>query len=112
MHLEPSFTETLKSIESAVTSTLPACPEPKLALLLVLIEFYESDVATEMESSSSPLNVLKFLVEENHLKQSDLVPIFGSSGTTSEVFSGKRSISKKAALKLGERFGLDYTLFL
>lgn len=86
--------------------------ERLLNLLLVLIESYESDAAAEMELGSSPLDILKFLVEENHLKQSDLVSIFGSSGTTSEVFSGKRGISRNAALKLGEKFGLDHTLFL
>lgn len=86
--------------------------EQLLDLLLVLIERYESEVAKQMEMNSSPLDVLKFLVEENNLKQSELIPIFGSSGTTSEVFSGKRAISKNAAIKLGEKFGLDYTLFL
>jgi HTH-type transcriptional regulator/antitoxin HigA len=46
------------------------------------------------------------------LKQSDLLHIFGSSGIASEVFNGKRAISKAQAKKLAEHFKVSVELFI
>ena len=43
-------------------------------------------------------------MEARSLTQKDLWRIFGSKGITSEVFHGKRSISKTQAKKLAEFF--------
>ena len=82
-----------------------------LDLWVVLIEKYEAEqhpIATQ----STPLERLQFLIEANDLRQADLVSIFGSRGTTSEVLNGKREISKNAAIKLGKRFSLPPFLFM
>jgi len=42
--------------------------------------------------AAPPHRVLKTLMQDRALKQKDLLPIFGSSGTVSEVVSGKRGI--------------------
>ena len=55
---------------------------------------------------------LKYLMEENGLKQSDLLHIFGSSGIASEVVNGKRAISKTQAKKLAEHFKVSVELFI
>jgi HTH-type transcriptional regulator/antitoxin HigA len=52
------------------------------------------------------------MMEMNQLKQADLVPIFGSSGVTSEVISGKREISKANAKALAKFFHTSTDLFL
>ena len=85
--------------------------EQLLDLLVTLIENFESEQYT-FENNSTPLSKLHFLVEANNLKQVDLLDIFGSKGITSEVFNGKRQISKAHAIKLGERFNVDPALFL
>lgn len=51
-------------------------------------------------------------MEENNYKQKDIVHIFGSSGITSEVVGGKRSISKAQAKKLAEFFNVSVDLFI
>ncbi len=56
-------------------------------LLANLLEDYENRTLPVLKESS-PLDTLKFLMEENNLKQRDLVGIFSSQGIVSEVLSG------------------------
>ncbi len=85
--------------------------EQLLDLLVTLIENFETKQYT-FDNNSTPLSRLHFLVEANNLKQADLLDIFGSKGIASEVFNGKRQISKTHAIKLGERFNVNPGLFL
>ena len=90
---------------------LTAEEEHILDLLVILIENFESEQYA-FENNSTPLSRLHFLVEANNLKQVDLLDVFGSKGIASEVFSGKRQISKTHAIKLSKRFNVDPALFL
>ncbi len=81
-----------------------------LQLLTRLIEDYEDEQYPMPEIV--PHEVLKFLMEQNDLKQKDLLDVFGSSGIASEVINGKRSISKAQAKKLAERFKVSVELFI
>lgn len=81
-----------------------------LDLLSDLVERYEDEHYSMPEVS--PNEILKFLMEQNDLKQSDLLHIFGSSGIASEVVNGKRSISKAQAKKLAEHFKVSVELFI
>src|SRR2546425_598901 len=73
-----------------------------LALLSRLIEDYED--RTFPVPDSPPHETLKFMMEQNDLRQADLVHILGSRGRVSEVVNGKRAISKAQAKALGEFF--------
>ena len=84
--------------------------ERLLETLAILVESYEDEHYPMPESS--PNEVLKFLMEDCELKQKDLVHIFGSTGITSEVVNGKRSISKAQAKKLAEFFKVSVELFI
>jgi len=84
--------------------------EQLLELLSVLVESYEDEHYPFPEAA--PNEVLKFLMEDRELKQKDLVHIFGSTGITSEVVNGKRSISKAQAKKLAEFFKISVELFI
>ncbi len=84
--------------------------ERLLELLAVLVETYEDEHYPIPELP--PVEVLKFLMEERGLKQSDLLHIFGSSGIASEVINGKRSISKEQAKKLAKYFKVSVELFI
>jgi HTH-type transcriptional regulator/antitoxin HigA len=81
-----------------------------LDLLTILIEAYE-DVHYPIPELT-PLQTLKHLMNERGSKQSDLISVFGSSGITSEVVNGKRSISKAQAKKLAEFFNVSVELFI
>ena len=81
-----------------------------LELLAVLIEEYEKK-KFPLEPLA-PHVVLRTLLEENELKQKDLLPIFRTAPIISEVLSGKRAIEKNKAKELAEFFHVSYTLFL
>ena len=87
-------------------------PEEEKLLELVsdLIEAYE-DIHYQIPESS-PLDMLRFFMEDRGVKQSDLLSVFGSSGITSEVVNGKRSISKAQARKLAKYFKVSVELFI
>ena len=59
-----------------------------------------------------PHRILRFLMGQNDLRQSDLLPIFGSRGYVSDVVNGKRAISKAQAKALGEFFKVSPELFI
>ncbi len=84
--------------------------ENLLELLSILIETYEDEHYPI--PNAPPYEMLKFLMQENELKQSDLLHVFGSSGIASEVVNGKRSISKAQAKKLAEFFKVSVELFI
>lgn len=81
-----------------------------LETLAILVEAYEDEHYPMPEVA--PNEVLKFLMEDRELKQKDLLHIFGSTGITSEVVNGKRSISKAQAKKLAEFFRVSVELFI
>jgi HTH-type transcriptional regulator / antitoxin HigA len=81
-----------------------------LETLAILVEAYEDEHYPIPDLP--PNEVLKYLMEENGLKQSDLLHIFGSSGIASEVVNGKRAISKAQAKKLAEHFKVSVELFI
>ena len=81
-----------------------------LRLLSRLIEDYEDQ--TFPVPTSTPPQTLQFLMEQNDLRQADLVPIFGSRGRVSEIVNGKRAISKAQAKALGEFFKVSPELFI
>jgi HTH-type transcriptional regulator/antitoxin HigA len=63
-------------------------------------------------SQLTPHELLISLMEENGLRQRDLLPIFGSRSLISAVVNGKRAISKKHARALAEHFRLRADAFL
>jgi HTH-type transcriptional regulator/antitoxin HigA len=89
-----------------------ASPEEKelAELLTVLIDEYE--VRRFPIRQASPRQTLHHLMEARNLSQKDLWKIFGSKGIASEVFHGKRSISKAHAKKLAAFFHVTADLFI
>mgnify|MGYP002777571930 FL=1 len=82
-----------------------------LRLLAVLVEDYESH-HYPMDAPATPSVALRELMREHELKQADMVEIFGSQGTVSQVLNGKREISKAQARKLSKRFRLPIDVFI
>jgi HTH-type transcriptional regulator/antitoxin HigA len=85
--------------------------EKELAeLLTVLIDEYEQ--RRYPIRKASPQQTLQHLMEARKLTQKDLWKVFGSKGITSEVFHGKRSISKAQAKRLAAFFHVGADLFI
>jgi HTH-type transcriptional regulator / antitoxin HigA len=80
-----------------------------LELLTALIKKFEDE--NYPIPVTSPLEILKHLMEARDLIQENLVGVIGSRGVVSEVMNGKRSISKAQAKALGEFFSVEPSLF-
>lgn len=75
----------------------------------VFIETY--DKAHYATPASSPRDMLRFLMEQNDLSQTDLSEI-GSQGVVSEILSGKRSLNTRQISRLARRFNVSPSVFL
>jgi len=77
--------------------------------LSVFVEAY--DKAHYPTPPPSPREMLRFLMEQNDLNQSDL-PELGSQGVVSEILSGKRSLNVKQVSRLAKHFNVSPSVFL
>jgi HTH-type transcriptional regulator / antitoxin HigA len=84
--------------------------EKELAELLSLLieEFEERHYALP---KATPVEVLQFLMEQNNLRQKDLLDIFKTRSIASEVISGKRDLTKEHIRMLSERFRISPEVF-
>ena len=75
----------------------------------VFVEAY--DKAHYQTPSPSPRAMLRFLMEQHDLGQSDL-PEIGSQGVVSEILSGKRSMNVRQLSRLAKRFNVSPSVFV
>lgn len=75
----------------------------------VFIEKYEAEHAPI--PAAKPTAVLKFLMREHDLRQSDL-PEIGSQGVVSEVLTGKRELNARQIKRLAKRFNVSPVVFV
>ncbi len=61
--------------------------------------------------AAKPVAVLKFLMHEHGLRQSDL-PEIGSQGVVSEVLASKRELNTQQIKRLAKRFGVSPAVFI
>jgi HTH-type transcriptional regulator/antitoxin HigA len=80
-------------------------------LMAKLVQDYEDRNVPQLDAAG-PLDILKHLMQARGLTQKNLWEAFGSKGATSEVLSGKRSISKAQAKRLAEFFHVSVDLFI
>jgi HTH-type transcriptional regulator/antitoxin HigA len=75
----------------------------------VFIEKYEAEHVPI--PADKPAVVLKFLMREHDLRQSDL-PEIGSQGVVSEVLTGKRELNARQIKRLAKRFNVSPAVFV
>jgi HTH-type transcriptional regulator/antitoxin HigA len=75
----------------------------------VFIERYEAERVRLPKAK--PVAVLKFLMREHKIRQSEL-PEIGSQGVVSEVLAGKRELNTRQIKRLAKRFGVSAEVFL
>ena len=67
--------------------------------------------STSSELPGSPVTVLRFLMDEHGLTQSDL-PELGSQGVVSEILRGRRQINVRQVRALSARFCVSPAVFI
>ncbi len=112
-----SYERSKMFLENLVESALPETSGAEKKELLnyievlgILIDDYEKGEFPVKKGP--PKDILRFLMEQNDLKQKDLIKEFGSQSLVSDALSGRKEITVKQAQKLGKRFKLDPVIFL
>src|SRR6266545_106869 len=89
----------------------PGTPEAdRLELVTLLVEDYETRVAPL--TLPDPIEAIRFRMDQQGLKQSDLVPYIGSRSKVSEVLSGKRPLTLSMIRRLHEGLGIPARVLL
>lgn len=101
----------LKVLNSLMRKGKDRTPEETELLKLLGHLIQEFELRFYKPRNPSPHEALIAMMEMNHLKQSDLLSVFGSSDTATEVISGKREISKAHAKALAKFFHVSIDLF-
>jgi HTH-type transcriptional regulator/antitoxin HigA len=82
----------------------------RLDILSLLIEKYESEqFPIELPD---PLEAIKFRMDQQGLRQRDLIPFIGSKSKVSEVLAGKRSLTVPMIRALHEGLGIPAEVLL
>lgn len=99
-----------------ISSLIERDPDPgtqdadRLELLTLLVENFESDAFPKRVPE--PLEAIRFRMEQQNLKQRDLVPYIGSPSKVSEVMSGKRPLTLSMMRALHSNLGIPADVFL
>jgi HTH-type transcriptional regulator / antitoxin HigA len=76
---------------------------------MTLVEAYEGEHHSIPDTS--PVEVIRTLMDANDLRQKDLVPIFCSESIVSKVLHKKRDLNKTHIEKLSKRFNVSPAVF-
>jgi len=98
---EKEYEQALKSLELVFDETERSLAE-YAETLAILIESYEEGHFPIKHATG--VEVLKFLMEQNGLKQKDLVRALGSKSTVSEILNGRRPLNLNHIKKLAKQF--------
>jgi HTH-type transcriptional regulator / antitoxin HigA len=82
-----------------------------LNLLVLLIERFETEFY-QCGAASTPHSMLEFLMEQQDITQTDLLPIFASESEVQAVLKGDRDLTITQVKALATRFNVKPTAFV
>ena len=88
---EQDYNDTLNRIDTLMDSIPNTKEFDELDILTTLVEAYE-EIHYKIESPD-PIEAIKFRMEQESLKQKDLIPIIGSGSRVSEILNKKRKLT-------------------
>lgn len=101
------YTEAL--FDLTAQSDLTPEGEEAIELLTLLVDRYESQRYPVPDAE--PVEVLRFLLDQNGLSQRDIAIELGSESTVSLVLSGKRQLNRDHIARLSARFHVAPSVF-
>lgn len=111
IHSEKDYKRAIMAADKLIGKKLNSTQLKYLDSLSILIETYEKEHYPINTSSLKPVDILKYLCEENHLCASDLGRILGDRSLGSRILAGRRQLSKTHIAKLSEYFSVEPGLF-
>lgn len=102
---EKQYREALKTIDTLIDAEPNTIEFEQLELISILVDDYESKHYTI--DPLDPIEAIKYEMEEQGLKQKDLIPYFGSKEMVSQVLNKKRPLTLKMIKNLYHNFGIS-----
>lgn len=107
---EEQYREALKKIDSLIDSKPNTTEFELLEVLSILADDYENKhYAIE---PLDPIEAIKYEMEEQGLKQKDLIQYFGSKEMVSQVLNKKRPLTLRMIKSLYQNFGISADVLL
>jgi HTH-type transcriptional regulator/antitoxin HigA len=86
--------------------------ENEIELLELLIDKWDEEHTTLKEFELDPVELLKYILEENNMKAKGLAEILElSKGTVSKILNYQKGFSKETIRKLAQRFKMQQEAF-
>lgn len=101
---EQDYEAALRRVASLMDASAESPEGNELEVLATLVEAYESEHFPI--EPPSPIDAIKFRMEQGGLTQTDLVPFIGSRSRVSEVLAGKRALNLRMIRALHEGLGI------
>lgn len=113
IHSDTEHEAALERIEALMLS--PELPDPwlwdELRLLTLVVEDYEAR-SVPLAPLPSPVEAIRFRMEQQGLRQVDLVPYIGSPSHVSDVLRGRRSLSLRMIRRLHAGLGIPLDVLI
>ncbi len=107
---EEEYEKILSRIEALMDAPPGSADEDELELLGMLAEKYEEEHCPI--NLPSPVEAIRFFMEQNGLSKANMVQYLGSISRVSEVLNGKRGLSKTMIRNLVEGLGIPAEILL
>lgn len=91
VNTEQAYDEAIERIESLWGAESGTPEGDELDVLLTLVNVYENE--NHPVPPPTPIEAIRFVMDQRGMKQTDLVPYIGSHSKVSEILNGKRSLS-------------------
>jgi HTH-type transcriptional regulator/antitoxin HigA len=104
------YRSALRRAEQLMDARPGSAEGDELELLATLIEIYEEKHAPV--PSPDPIEAIRFRMEQENLRPSDLVPLLGSRSRVSEVLNGKRPLTLTMIRRLHRVLGIPADVLL
>lgn len=89
---------------------LSTAERKKLEVVVVLVEKYETE--NFPINNPNPVDMIKFVMDQQGLKQSDLVQYIGHKGAVSEILAGKKNLTVDMIRNLEAGLGIPASLLI
>jgi len=107
---EEQYWDYCNQLEVLVSGTQNDFSEDEIELLTILIEKWDDEHSTL--DGADPVELLRYLMEENKLKAKDIAEIAGvGKSTISEILHYRKGFSKEIIRNLADRFKLRQEAF-
>ena len=108
---ESEYLKALSRLEKIFDSKPHEKTFKEAELLVMLIEKYESETEEEFPDPD-PIEVLKFRMEQNNMRNKDLAEIVGGKSKASEILNKKRRLTLSMIRKIHDVMGIPAELLI